>query len=276
MKTTMNSICYLCGKKILDSELKNKDHVFPQQFINRKHPKTKGFDYMGVLPTHKKCNSKFGESKSDSESIVKISLKLINVLFNSDSHIIRQHKKKPEINILAINAEYLKDFSNKVLEFFKIRDVRNIEYNKLRSIEFLQNQNPIKPFDKSVDICLSVLAKSASAILIQKFSISIPSHWIITAYPGYCKEIDIDFDSQFGATKPLEDGIKFWAKDLNLVNYICVYKFESIVVFFHFSLDSGQILDQVLPKIFDNKDILIYRSENLLNLIGYNWSQNFL
>lgn len=77
--------------------MNNKDHVFPKQFIKRKHPKAKGFSYQGVLPTHQKCNNKFGESKSDSESMVKKALKLINVLLNDDSHIIRQHKENPEI-----------------------------------------------------------------------------------------------------------------------------------------------------------------------------------
>lgn len=78
--------------------------------------------------------------------------------------------------------------------------MRNIAYNRLQSVKFLQDQKPIKPFDKSVDVCLSVLAKSAAAILIKKFSISTTSNWIITAYPGFCKEININLDSLLGYT----------------------------------------------------------------------------
>lgn len=272
----MNTTCYLCGKIILESDSKNKDHVFPQQFINRKHPKSKGFDYLGILPTHQRCNSQFGDSKSDSESMVKKSLKLISVLFNPNSHIIREHKENPNLKVLGINSDFLTDFSRKDLQFFQITDVRNIDYKILSSVEFLHSQKSVKPFDKSSNVCLSVLAKSAAAILIKKESISIPSNWIIVAYPGFIQNIEIDFDSFLGDTKPLEEGIKFWSKSIDPDNYICVFKFESIIIFFHYAFDLGLHIGEVLPEHFKGENIVVFKGNNLLDLIGYEWSNNFL
>jgi len=272
----MNEICYLCGKEIQSYDTKNKDHVFPKQFVTRKHPKEKGFDYFGILPVHKECNSKFGDPTSATESMVKKSLKLINVLFNPESHIVRIHRENPNIKVLAINSEYLEDFSNKDLEFFKISDVRNINYNTLTSLEFLNNQKSVKPFDKSTDVCLSVLAKSAAAILIKRNSVKIPQNWTIAAYPGFTQDIDSDFVKILGETKPLEKGIKFWSKLINSDNYICIFKFETIVVFFHYAFDSGLYIKKVLPDIFKGKDIVVFSGNNLLDLVNYKWSENFL
>ncbi len=272
----MNEICYICGKEILKDDVKNSDHVFPKQFIKRKHPKSNGFDYLGILPTHKYCNSKFGDSNSGTESMVKKALKLIHVLFNSNSHILLEHKQNSNIKVLALNFEYLKDFSNKDFKFFQFTDVRNIDYDTFTSLESLNAQKSVKPFDKPTNICLSVLAKSAAAILIKRKSIKIPKKWLIAAYPGFIENIDNNFEVLFGKTKPLETGIKYWLKTINSENYLFVYKFESIIVFFHFAFDSGLLINKILPEIFKDKDIVFFSGSNLLKLINYQWSENFL
>jgi len=272
----MSEICYLCGKEILKDDIKNNDHVFPKQFIKRKHPKSKGFDYLGILPTHKDCNSKFGDSNSGAESMVKKSLKLIHVLFNPNSHIVRQYKKNSNIKVFALNSEYLKNFSSKDFKFFQFTDVRNIDYDNFTSPGFLNAQKSVKPFDKSTNVCLSVLAKSAAAILIKRESINIPNKWIIAAYPGFIEYTDINFDRLLGKTKPLETGIKYWLKPISPKNYLFVYKFESIIVFFHFAFDSDLNLKKILPDIFVDKDIVIFKGKNLLEMINYPWSEHFL
>jgi hypothetical protein len=62
MTASAIEICYLCAQTIKSKSDSNLDHVFSQLFINRSQPKAKGFTYGGTLPTHRTCNSLFGNN----------------------------------------------------------------------------------------------------------------------------------------------------------------------------------------------------------------------
>lgn len=113
----------------------SNDHVVPKQFIKRKQPKVKGFDYAGVLPTHQKCNNHFG-----AEKMCQKSLELINALYNPGCCLTHQHKDNPSIKILTINSEYLKQFTESDLRFFKFIDARNSSIEEWSNPDFYKGR----------------------------------------------------------------------------------------------------------------------------------------
>lgn len=264
----MSIICYLCGEEIIEGEA-SKDHVVQKQFIKRTQPKLKGFDYAGVLPTHKKCNNRFG-----AERMCQKSLQLIDVLYNPESFLTRQHKGNPEIKIMAINSDYLSEFTDSDLEFFKINDLRNTPIEEWSDTEFYKDKTKTDPLKQALNISLSVLAKSAAAVLVSRFSIRPDTLWRILCIPYHGASPALDFDDLFGKTKPFEIGVKLWLfKPFKNDDFFAIYKSQNILLYILFCFSGVTAIIDETKRIFKGAEHLYFEDSKLIALSEYDWKK---
>lgn len=263
----MKDICYLCGQPIPCQELSD-DHVVPKQLIKRKQPKVKGFDYAGTLPSHVKCNNQFGP-----EIYCQKALSLIRVLHDDSCFVTRRHRDDPNIVIQAINSDYLRDFSQQDLRFFKFIDVRHEDISEWSKPSFFANKPKTNPLEQSLFVSLAVLTKSAAALLVSRQLKTLPTQWRIIAIPYYWKDNTMDFDELVGDTKPFDIGVKVWLHEVNNGNWWAIYKASDVVVFLFFWL-SGICSDlaEILPFRSDAQ-CFEFQSMRLIDLVGYQWKQ---
>ena len=261
------TICYLCGKKI--TEKTSQDHVVPKQFIKRQHPKTKGFDYAGTLPTHPECNNRFG-----SEKMCQKAIQLLSVIYNPQTHAILQSKRKQDIKVLVLNHNYLNNFDVADLKFFGMYDAKEFSLKDIDNPKYFSNKKQSNLIKQASNIAISVLVKSAAAILVARFGVSPKSSWKVLAIPNVGVLDGIDFDKFLGETKPFEIGIKLWIKQFENGDYFAIYKSQDILLWlvFSFSPDS-QNIREVIEK-FPEEDHLLFERSTLNELVNYDWSVN--
>lgn len=263
------AICYLCGKEI--TEEISKDHVFPKQFIKRTQPKAKGFDYAGTLPTHPECNNRFG-----SEKMCKKAMLLLSVIHNPEAHIIRQNRYNQDITIMAINSDYLREFNDADLNFFQMYNAKQNSIEDFRKPEYFADKRKANLHKQTTNIAITVLVKSAAAVLVAKFGVSPKSSWRILAIPYIGKLDRLDFDTILGETKPFEIGIKLWVSKFENADYFAVYKSQDILLWlvFGFSTNNGNI--HGVAERFPEADHLLFDGATLNELVKYDWSLNKL
>lgn len=261
----MNTICYLCGKEIVE-ENPSSDHSIPKQFIKREQPKTQGFDYGGKLPTHAKCNNQFGPEK--------ICPKALQILGIYEEQIYT-NINNPNISIQVFLEEKLNSFSKEDLEFFGFIDVRNVQYeNWAHNPDFFKNKKKIIPLEKSLNAALSVLVKSAAALLIKRFQVPPSSSWNILCMP-YQAQNSTDIDSIFGNTKPFEIDLKVWIKKCdNDADYFVAYKNEQVFLLTIFSFSHDEKYLKYCLQTFHNVEKLLFKGSSLVDLITYDWLKN--
>ena len=260
----INDLCYLCSKPF-GIEKVNEDHIFQQQFIRRKHPKAKGFNYAGTLLAHENCNNSFGGAGKGAESICKKALHLLEILYSPNTLI--GHLR--DLPIVAINSSSLPEFTSNDVAFFKFNDTSNLPYKDFTSSDYFSDKEKINPFRIPTNIALSTLAKSTAGFLIKRFGYPQNSRWRILAIPYYAEDDDFSFDEIMGNVKPLEVGIKVWIKPENN-GWLAVYKFNRFLVYFCFEPTASTYFQQ-LKKKFVNIDCLFFESDKLIDLINYDW-----
>ena len=262
----MKNICYLCGLPVSGQE--SDDHVVPKQLIKRKQPKVKGFDYAGMLLSHPDCNNQFGP-----ETYCKKAMSLIHVLHDNNCFLKRWHPDNPNIEILAIDSNCLSAFSQQDLQFFKFIDVRNKKLSKWSSPSFFTSKPKTNPLKRALFVSLSVLAKSASALLVSRELKYIPKQWRIIAIPYYGKDNKIDFDELVGNTKPFDVDVKIWLKPVNNGNLWVIFKAFDFVtfMFYWFSCISSDIVER--SPFRSEAQCFEFQSPRLIDLINYQWKQ---
>lgn len=260
----MNSICYLCGKEII-GETSSGDHSVPRQFIKRNQPRVKGFDYGGKLPTHVKCNNQFGPEKMVSKA-----LQVIAAYKNQ----IYTNIKNPDISIQIFKKEGIKSFSKKDLNLFGLIDTTNVGYEDwAHNQAFFKDKKKISTIEKALNIELSVLTKSAAALLVKRFNVSPKSYWNVLCIP-YQTPDPIDLDSIFGNTKPFEIDVKVWIKKLDNNDYITCYKNQKVLLIIIFSFSQDEKYSKYCTNTFQNAEKLLFKSTKLMDLVNYNWLKN--
>lgn len=261
----MDSTCYLCGLPISDQEMSG-DHAVPKQFITRKQPKAKGFDYGGILPAHLHCNNRFGPEAFSSKA-----LDLIAVL-NDEACVSKlQHKDDSSIQIMAINSDCLKVFTQRDLQFFKFIDVRDISVAKFSSPSFFAGKPKANPIRDSLFVALSVLAKSAAALLVSRKLQRLPSRWRVLALPYTGASNEHDFDSIFGDTKPFDIGVKVWIRPFDEKNWFTLYRAQNLLVYFLFSFsETNEFWNEMLAR-FPDTERLAFEGAKLNELVDYKW-----
>lgn len=261
----MNQICYLCRNKIVN-ESPSKDHTIPSLFIKRSQPKVKGFDYGGELPTHAKCNNKFGPEKMCSKA-----LQVLGAYKNQ----IYTNSQDPTISIQLFKKKELISFSKEDFKFFGLIDTTNYNYKDwAHNLGFFKDKKKIIPLEKPLNIALSVLTKSATALLVKRFNVSPKSYWNVLCIP-YQTPDSVDLDSIFGNTKPFEIDVKVWIKKLdNNADYIICYKNQKVILIIIFSFSQDEKYSKYCTDTFQNAEKLLFKSSKLIDLVNYNWLKN--
>jgi len=200
-------------------------------------------------------------------------MSLIHVLYDNNCFLKRRHPDNPNIEILAINSNCLPDFSTQDLRFFKFIDVRNKELSEWSNPSFFTGKPKTNPLEHALFVSLSVLAKSASALLVSRELKYIPKQWRIIAIPNYGKHNTIDFDELVGNTKPFDIGVKVWLKPVNNGNWWVIYKAFDMVVFmfYWFSCISSDIVE--ISPFRSEAQCFEFQSPRLIDLINYQWKQ---
>jgi hypothetical protein len=258
--------CYLCRQPIAPDVISG-DHVVPKQFIRRAKPKDKDFDYAGVLPSHDKCNNEFGPERMSQKALL-----LLSALHaGEDCVMLRQHRDNPDIKLLALNSKYLPGFTHQDVEFFKLIDVRDKQYTEWSTPTFFSDKQKTDPFEKPLHVALSVLTKSAAALLVSRYLGEIPVRWRVVAVPYFDESNSVDFDELLGNTKPFDIGLKVWIRPMEEGDWFAIYKAHETLLYllFWFSGDPNQM--EVIKHIFSDADRFLFEGEKIMDLVSQEW-----
>ena len=195
-------MCYLCGEPV-DDDAGSGDHVIPRVLLGDRPPKVKGFDYGGRVRAHLECNNRFGD-----ETHVRKALQLLGALHDSRTTLTRPAPGRVKGHVLALNEATLPGFSRRDFRFFGIYDARNDSMARFDDLEYYTGK-PRADLRKTV-LCtsLSVLAKSAVALLVSRHLAELPGNWDIVCIPYTGDATEADLSSFFGEAKPFAPDIR--------------------------------------------------------------------
>jgi hypothetical protein len=260
-------ICYLCGKTIASSS-SSQDHVVPRLLLGNVQPKRMGFDYGGALPTHKKCNNEFGP-----EVYGQRALELITVLHKPGCFVHYRHAADPSIRLMALNSACLPNFTKRDLQFFKIIDATLRETGAHPSLAEIAAAKAVNPKRDALFTALTVLCKSAAALLVSRKLHLVPAQWHILAVP-YVGDADaIDLDELFGDTKPFGRNVKVWLARLATDDFLVGYRASDVVVFFLFRFSPTLDAWRKMRNRFRHATRLRFTGSSLKELLHRGWDQ---
>ena len=240
-----NEICYLCSSR-LGNDAINHDHIFQQQFVTRDQPKAQGFNYGGVLPINLACNKKFGTGNQAPEAICGKAMRLLDALHRDDALKVRSDN--PNFRIAAINSSWFKDFTQQDINFFKLIDVTDLEYEDWAHGTYLSDEQMINPFIIPTNIALTTLAKRPAGFLVKRHGYKLSSRWRILSLPFYVHDQDFNLDSIFGDVKPLEVGIKLWLKSEGN-GWFAGYRHNCFFVLFCIEPTASNLFQQIVYQL---------------------------
>lgn len=260
----MVEICYLCGKEIKEGDANSGDHVIPKLLITRNQPKAKGFDYGRILPTHEKCNNEFGP-----EDYCIKALKLIAVL--DDTNCVSLFSLGDNPDLMGINSDCLKDFTQKDLEFFKLIDVRQNLITDFSAPAFFFEKHKTNPKRDALFTALAVLTKSTAALLVKRKLSAVPKRWRVLAIPYAGADEATDFDDIFEKTRPFDVGVKVWLHPFNSGDWFALYRAQNMLVFFLFEFSGKATIWNRMIEQFKDAECLSFEDDHLNGLIDYQW-----
>ena len=257
-------ICYLCGKPI--REAFSGDHAVPAVLITRSQPKVRGFDYAGKVPTHETCNNRFGP-----ETYVTTALDLLEVLADRKNYLTLQNRQHPEITIQALDASKLPNLTQKDLEFFKMIDVRDSDVRSLNDPNLYRGKPKTNPTRDALYVILSVLTKSAAALLIKRKIHLVPKSWKVYAIPHSGASDQLDFDEVAGETQPFENGIRAWIWRLDdYQDWLVLYRAKSLLVYLIFVFEGHDPLPS-LKQQFSESEIHFFSGVSINDMLTKSW-----
>lgn len=264
----MPDICYLCGKPITGGQARSNDHVVPSTLIMRIQPKTRGFDYGSYLPTHDVCNNGFGN-----ETYVAKALDLLGVLNESQTDSSLQHRVHAEISILPIDASKLSHFTDRDIKFFKIIDARDKDVAALSDPSFYAAHVKTNLTRDALLVSLSVLAKSAAALLVKRHLKAVPRLWRIYAQAYTGDLTTLGFSELLGETKPFDSHLRAWAVELPGNNWHVIYAAKGMLVFFTFAFSDRARLLKELMDAHPDADTLKFLGSSINEILTSGWSK---
>lgn len=258
--------CYLCGEPILQGEQRTEDHVVPMTLIARAQPKAKGFDYAGKLPSHQPCNNNFG-----GENYVATALKLLSALHSPDLQAPLQHAQHPDITILPLDASLLADFNARDLRFFKLIDATGADPADFSDPNFYLDKVKTNPVRDALPIVLSVLAKSAAALLVKRHIATVPKVWRIYAQPYIGDLTEYDLAQLLGESLPFDAGVRAWVAALPNGNYQVVYAAKDTLIYFTFAFNDHRRLLREVVAAHADADTWVFIGTSLSQLMTAGW-----
>ena len=259
------TVCYLCGQ-LVDASINSKDHVIPRTLLGKRPPKVRGFDYGGVLPTHPQCNNQFGD-----ETHVRKALQLLGALGDANTTLVRPAPDNLNGCVLALNEEKLDGFSTRDFQFFRFHDARNDSMASFDDSEYYADK-PHADIRKTV-ICtvLSVLTKSAAALLIKRNLGYVPSEWNVVCVRYAEDATRADLSSFFGVPKRFAEDIQVYTKQFEACSWVSIYTTSTARVFFFFLMDDDCEHVERIKKLFHLEECLRFQGESLMDLVGHDW-----
>jgi hypothetical protein len=270
----MEPRCYLCGGKPIAEREMSKDHVVQHQLIKRDQPIARGYDYGGFLPTHKECNNKFGGKSARTEYAWRTALQLENVLQDENCFRRRQRIDQPDVILLVLKDDCLRSFSRDDLEFFGITDVRRKDYDDWSSPSFWKDKKKIDPYERSTNIILSVLAKSAAAILVKRCGIAPQASWRILATLVIGENVSVLADEFFRPSKPFDLNLSIKVAQTETGDWVVCYVVGKLAALLSFAVSEDNTWFNARKSAFEDWGCYLFESDRLLDLIGYNWKKN--
>lgn len=259
--------CYLCGEPIEEGR-KSVDHVLPKQFLKRKQPRVKGYEYGGTLPTHLKCNNEFKDEK-----FCQHALTLLELFTVAGATAKFTRRDNPEISFIAVTPDQLPGFGAAEAKFFGIMDVRNVPTEELKTDEFFQGKPKVDPIKKPLNTALSVLAKSACAFLLKKQAIKLPSHWRILMVPFMDHDLAFDIQGVFGALKPYDDGLYIWSGPTDNGDGAVVSRHGKLLVFTLVATSRDRTFWNRIAGLGEPGNRYLFNGLKLTELVGYEWTR---
>ena len=257
--------CYLCGQAV-DGLVGSRDHVIPRAILGKRPPKVRGFDYGGVLPTHPECNNRFGD-----ETYVRMALQLMGALHDSSVTLVQPAPGNQNGRVLALNEEKLTGFGPRDFRFFGIHDARNESMANLGDPGYYADKPPADIRKTVMCTTLSVLAKSAAALLVKRYLAEVPSKWDVVCVPYLGDSTGIDLSSFFEETKPFAEDIRVWTRSFEANSWILIYAANTVTVCFFFLMDDDCNLVVGIQERFPLEECLEFRGEVLMDLVGHDW-----
>jgi hypothetical protein len=268
-------ICYLCGRRMWCWQKVDRDHVVPKQFIKRKQPRTKGFDYAGVLPTHHRCNNTFGGLGGETEVVCQKALRLIQAFSDPNQSFQGRNTADPDIEVTFLSAEDFADFSEREKKYFGITDVGSTSPVEWSKPGFFKDKAKVNPMIRPMNAGLSVLVKCCAALLVKRHEVSPRARWRVLAIPCHTPLADADLGPVLGDAKPFEIGVRAWVKLFQGGGWVVTIQHEHLCVFLFFAASSDlRNMEAFNRALYKDYDGLYFESRRLLDLAGYQWTEN--
>lgn len=234
----MPTICYLCGNEVRACDKRSEDHRVPTLFIDRAQPKARGFDYGGKQPTHETCNNRFPP-----EIHARRALNLIRVLHDPNCAMRIRSQLPPHASALGLKSDCLSEFTPQELTYFRITDARGATSEELRNPVQLLGDETIDPFLIPRSTCLSVLAKSAAALLVGRHLDQVPEQWRIIAFMCTMDISHSSLERVFPGRQPFDKEVSIFIDPISDEDYSVVFSAHGTlaILAFQFSLKPGLI-----------------------------------
>ena len=259
------TVCYLCGQSV-DASVSTGDHVIPRTLLGKQAPKAKGLDYGGRLRTHAECNNRFGD-----ETYVRKALQLWGALHDSNATFSRPAPGNPKARVLVLNEEKLPGFRPRDLRFFGIHDARNDSMSGFDDPGYYADKPQADLRRTMRCTALSVLAKSAAALLVKRYLADVPSNWDIVCIPRMGDVTRVDLSSFFGETRPFASDIRVWAKAFEAGSRLLLYATGTVMVWFFFLMDGDRNLVDEIRRRSPSDQCFQFQGRTLMDLVGYDW-----
>ena len=259
------TICYLCGQDV-DTAVSTGDHVIPRTLLRKRPSKARGYDYGGRLQTHAECNNRFGD-----ETHVRKALQLLGALHDSTATLVRSAPGNPNARVLALNEEKLPSFAPRDFRFFGIHDARIDSIASFDDPEYYADKPRADPRKTALCTTLSVLAKSAVALLVSRYLTELPSSWNIVCVPYAGDVTGVDLSSFFGETRPFATDIRVWTNRFEAGSWCSIYVTGTVMVWFFFVMDDDHSLVEAIHRRFPGEQCLQFQGRSLMDLVGHDW-----
>ena len=257
--------CYLCGQPVDDSA-SSGDHVIPRTLFGKGQPKVNGFDYGGKLRTHPECNNRFGD-----ETHVRKALQLLGALHDCNTTLVRPAPGNPKGRVLALNEEKLPGFGPRDFCFFGIHDARVDSLGSFDDPEYYADKPRANVRRTVLCTILSVLAKSAAALLVGRDLADLPSNWNSVCVPYAGDATGADLTPFFGETRPFAPDIRVWSKRFEASSWVSIYATGAAMVWFFFLMDDDCTLVEKIRERFPREECFQFQGRSLMDMVGHDW-----
>jgi len=160
-------------------------------------------------------------------------LELIRALNDPACTFVGEAAKK----VRVLNAACLPDFTQADLDFFGLNDARTATPADLYEPDFFKLMTPANPLDRATKVAISVLVKSAAALLVDQHLAGVPDTWRVLAAPHHSPDPEVCFRSVLGEQLPFDVGTDIHVKRLEerSEDFFVVYTTRHFVLFLYFA-----------------------------------------